>query len=47
MGTTVNAASPQNVGALMLPGAEQTHTVPMPFHHQSQIDAVNVLHVSI
>ena len=26
--------------------AEQTHTVPMPFHHQSQIDAVNVLHVS-
>ena len=26
--------------------AEQTHTVQMPFHHQSQIDAVNVLHVS-
>ena len=32
-------ADPQSV-------ADQTHTVPMPFHHQSQIDAVNVLHVS-
>ena len=43
-------AQPYGCSATMLADtqsvAEQTHTVPMPFHHQSQIDAVNVLHVS-